>query len=175
MGSRAGSVFSARRRGRRRNRPRFARRFYSRHSRHSRRFCSASLRSAFFCAVFPIGLIGLIGLIMPIGLIALGVLRERLIGLIALGVLRERLIGLIALGVLRENLMCRRAKRNGHCPIEPTACSSPDSETQPGQGEHELHCRTQSSFRSSQEEDCLQNDFLGIRLRGYVVTENPSG
>ena len=162
MGSRAGSVFSARRRGRRRNRPRFARRFYSRHSRHSRRFCSASLRSAFFCAVFPIGLIGLIGLIMPIGLIALGVLRERL-------------IGLIALGVLRENLMCRRAKRNGHCPIEPTACSSPDSETQPGQGEHELHCRTQSSFRSSQEEDCLQNDFLGIRLRGYVVTENPSG
>ena len=38
----------------------------------------ASLRSAFFCAVFPIGLIGLIGLIMPIGLIALGFLRENL-------------------------------------------------------------------------------------------------
>ena len=33
-----------------------------------------------FCVFFPIGLIGLIGLIAPIGLIALGFLRERLIG-----------------------------------------------------------------------------------------------
>ena len=65
--------------------------FFSRHSRHSRRLFSASLRSAFFSlvtlvlcyfvlCVFPIGLIGLIGLIAPIGLIALGFLRERLIG-----------------------------------------------------------------------------------------------
>ena len=34
-----------------------------------------------FCVFFPIGLIGLIGLIAPIGLIALGFLRERLIAL----------------------------------------------------------------------------------------------
>ena len=33
-----------------------------------------------FCVFFPIGLIGLIGLIIPIGLIAPGFLRERLIG-----------------------------------------------------------------------------------------------
>ena len=31
-----------------------------------------------FCVFFPIGLIGLIGLIAPIGLIALGFLRENL-------------------------------------------------------------------------------------------------
>ena len=42
---------------------------------------AASLRSAgfvMFCVFFPIGLIGLIGLIAPIGLIALGFLRENL-------------------------------------------------------------------------------------------------
>ena len=49
--------------------PRFARRRCSRHS-----------RLVLFCVFFPIGLIGLIGLIMPIGLIAPGFLRERLMG-----------------------------------------------------------------------------------------------
>ena len=41
------------------------------------RLCS---RFVLFCVFFPIGLIGLIGLIIPIGLIALGFLRERLMG-----------------------------------------------------------------------------------------------
>ena len=41
-----------------------------------------------FCVFFPIGLIGLIGLITPIGLIALGFLRERFIG--ALGAASRR-------------------------------------------------------------------------------------
>ena len=45
--------------------PRFARRVFS--------------RLVLFCVFLPIGLIGLIGLIAPIGLIALGFLRERLI------------------------------------------------------------------------------------------------
>ena len=42
-----------------------------------------------FCVFFPIGLIGLIGLITPIGLIALGVLRERLITLRGFAPLRS--------------------------------------------------------------------------------------
>ena len=45
--------------------------------RFARWLCS---RLVLFFVFFPIGLIGLIGLIMPIGLIALGVLRERHIG-----------------------------------------------------------------------------------------------
>ena len=104
------SSLFARRRGRRRDRRRCAARvappglkFHFLHSGGSRRSrgasppanqgtplrgsLSASLRSAvcsrfvLFCVFFPIGLIGLIGLIIPIGLIALGFLRERVIAL----------------------------------------------------------------------------------------------
>ena len=45
-------------------------------------------RLVLFCVFIPIGLIGLIGLIAPIGLIALGFLREELIG--ALGAASRR-------------------------------------------------------------------------------------
>ena len=55
---------------------------------------AASLRSAgfvMFCVFFPIGLIGLIGLIIPIGLIAPGFLRENLMRRLAsLGGIRSR-------------------------------------------------------------------------------------